>query len=378
MKKFYSFVLHDDVKKYRELLKRVDSYTVYHEPKFLLAEEKAEESPVNIFVYDDGVNIALLPSIKRNIGAIDGLENFSGYYDLKTPHEYSAVLASEQSAELYAKFFNALDEYCHDENIIFQFIRFNPYRQKDSEVAVQCGYNVALSNQQTYIDLEDSAENIFANYSSHARRDVRVAMRKKLYGNCILPTNDNVEIFRRLYVLNMQRLNAKKFFYFNAEYFSTLLTDNDFAKLIFVKHAEEVIAAAILLFSKNFAYYHLSCFNYAFAKFCPMDYLIHSCINISKSYQKKILHLGGGSSTLKKFKQKFSNHRVNYYIAHKIFDVVTYQKICDEYLKIHDDADINFMPLYRGECDKKVIAPPRFTVTIFKTFHLLQERRWAA
>ena len=358
MKKFYSFVLHDDVEKYRELLKRVDSYTVYHEPKFLLAEEKAEESPVNIFVYEDGNQIALLPSIKRNIGAIDGLENFSGYYDLKTPHEYSAVLASEQSAELYAKFFNALDEYCHDENIIFQFIRFNPYRQKDSEVAVQCGYNVTLSNQQTYVDLSDSAENIFASYSSSARRNVRTAIRNNLSCDCVEATADNIKIFQRLYTAAMNRLDAKPFFYFNAEYFSTLLTDNDFSKLIFVKNDNDVIASTILLLSKNISYYHLGCFDFSKSAYRPMDYLFDKLINISKSYNKKFLHLGGGSTTLKRFKQKFSNLLVNYYVAHKIFDVATYQKICDDYLKIHDGVDKNFMPLYRGECDKKVIIPP--------------------
>ena len=155
MKNFYSFVLHDNLEKYCELIKKVDAYSAYHEPKFLLAEEKAEEAPAIIFVYDDGEKIALLPSIKRDIGKIQGLENFSGYFDLKTPHEYSAVIASEASENLYKNFFNALDDYCRQNNIIFQFIRFNPYHQIDPNVAKSCGYNVILSSQQTYINLYD-------------------------------------------------------------------------------------------------------------------------------------------------------------------------------------------------------------------------------
>lgn len=118
MNNFYSFVLHDDVKKYSSLLKQMSSYTAYHTPQYLLAEEKAEEAPATIFAYDDGEQLALLPSIKRNIGAIRGLEKYDGFYDLKTPHEYSAVLASCDSEQLFVRFFNALENYCQEHKII--------------------------------------------------------------------------------------------------------------------------------------------------------------------------------------------------------------------------------------------------------------------
>ena len=220
-------MLHDNLEKYSELLKKVDAYSAYHEPKFLLAEEKAEESPIKIFVYDDGEKIALLPSIKRDIGKIQGLEKFGGYFDLKTPHEYSAVIASEASEILYKNFFNALDDYCRQNNIIFQFIRFNPYHQIDPNVAKNCGYNVILSNRQSCVTLQRPLEEILKSFSSSARRNIKTAMRKNLRCEEVAPTKSNVEIFQKLYTASMDRLEAKKFFYFNKDYFENMLFEND-------------------------------------------------------------------------------------------------------------------------------------------------------
>lgn len=344
----YSFVLHDDIDGYSRLLKRTDGYTAYHTPQYLLAEEAAEEAPVNIFVYDDGERLALLPSIKRNIGAVAGLEKYDGCYDLKTPHEYSSVLASDNSEQLCAKFFDGLAAHCRDNNVVFQFIRFNPYRQADLHAAERCGYHVTLSNRQTTVPLEQPAEKIFENFSSSARRNVRTAMRNNLTCDCVEHSCANVETFRRLYVASMKRLDAKPFFYFNAEYFAKLLNGNDDVKLVFVKHAEDVVAASILLLGGEYAYYHLGCFDVAFSHCRPMDYLLHRLIQIGKAHGKKFLHLGGGSPTLKDFKQRFSNARVDYYVAHKIFDEALYDEICSAYLKSVENVDKNFLPLYRG------------------------------
>ena len=350
MKDFYSFVLNDDLEKYSDLLKQMDDYTAYHTPQYLLAEEKAEEVPLTIFVYDDGEQLALLPSIKRNIGAIRGLERYGNYYDLKTPHEYSGVLTSDNSEQLCLKFFNALENYCQEHKIIFQFIRFNPYRQTDSRAAEKCGYNVTLSNQQTYVKLEHPLEKIFENFSPSARRNIRTALRNDLVCECVDASKENVDVFQRLYVSAMKRLDAKPFFYFNREYFYKLLIDNDVTKLVFVKHGKNVAAAAILLLSQEHSYYHLGCFDMAFSKLRPMDYLFYGLVKISKLYDKKFLHLGGGGLTLKRFKQKFSDALVDYYVAHKIFDGTIYKKICEEYLNATGgDVDKNFLPLYRSQ-----------------------------
>ena len=341
---FYSFVLSEHIAAYETLLAEVSDYTAYHGTKYLLAEEKAEEASVKIFVYDDGKNIAFMPSVQRNIGRIDGLLQFDGYYDIKTPHEYSGVLSNSDDGKNI--FFRALNDYCIKENIVFSFIRFNPYRN-DNEIAQKHGFDVIKSDEQIYLDLTLGTDIIWKQYKSPTRRNINRGKKSGLTAETVSGNTENVRIFYDGYKAAMDRLGAKKFFYFNEEYFFSLLQDEQH-KLTFVKTGDNVIAAGISLEDNEVLYTHLAWSNHVYSQMRPMDFLYWAWAQQGMAHGQKIMHMGGGSQSVKRFKSGISPARVDYYIGSKIFLPTIYEEICQAARNYYKNLDDSYKPMYRG------------------------------
>jgi len=341
--------LDDNIQLYKEYFDKAQYKTIYHHPQFLLAEEKAEDYRTYLYILAEKEGFVILPSIKRRINDIEIFKNETEeYFDLVTPHEYSGVIASEYNEELIRLFYKKLSVFCKNNQIIFSFIRFNPYRREHELAENFC---LIKSADQVYIDCNQ--EDITKEFSKLRIRNLKKARKEGM--SCVKVTKvlKNTEIFVELYRKAMERLNAKRFFYFNEEYFEQLFK-LDFADVFFVYDFEKqnVLAAAIILKDdfNQVAYYHLACRNAEIDVNCAMVLLIES---FSKELQEEgytTVHLAGGpTESLRQFKERFSTRRIEYYIGYNEIDNLRYRELCQLYCEKNVKyKDSDFLPLYRS------------------------------
>lgn len=370
MEQFIVWRLQDDIPRYNTYIQECIDTTPYHLTEYLLAEAQAEEGVTKVFLYEENGEFALLPEIQRKVNALPymytkgashnscpcGMVGLSpmkhslkeDVYDMITPHEYGGIVSNSFEIKLKQKLLTYILSYCNQNNIIFQFIRINPYLQKLPPVYQKSGYEVIHSNAQVYVDLTQTEEQIIVNYKSNVRRNIKRAEKEKLKCEIIHGSQKDMIVFQNMYQRSMEILEAKKFLYFNDKYFSKI-AECDCSRVSFVRdNTDKIIAAGILLLCNDTVYYHLGCFDREFSLKRPMNYLMHSMILWSRRNGYKIFHLGGGSKSLLQFKEGYSNTRIDYYIAYQICDALKYEAVCEHWRKQFPQyGEEKYYPLYR-------------------------------
>jgi CelD/BcsL family acetyltransferase involved in cellulose biosynthesis len=147
----------------------------------------------------------------------------------------------------------------------------------------------------------------------------------------------------------MQRLKANDYFYFSVDYFRTLIKDCEGSSLFIIRNkSNQPIAASILLHYGDIGHHHLTGYAPETELLRPNDYMIYSLINWGKSNQLQYLHLGGGALSICKFKAKFSNERIPYYVGYRVHIQEAYQLLCDIWRKENNLSQLaEYFPLYR-------------------------------
>ncbi len=349
MKNFEVWNLADDRQRYNKCLEKCNPRTVFHLTEYLLAEAEAENGITVVFYYEEDGMFALIPEVLRRINDLPYMvELEEELYDMITPHEYSGIISNSYDNALKNKLLKNILSYCRKNNIICQFIRLNPYLAELPLIYKENGFDVFHSNEQVYVNLEQTEENIMKQYRSNVRRNIKRAKREGLTFEIAEKNLFNVNAFQGMYRKSMYLLGARNFFYFNNRYFNKLI-ECDCSKLAFVKEETgKIIAASIMLLDRNTAYYHLGCSDREYALKRPMNYLMHSMILWSRRMGKQIFHLGGGHKSLMQFKEAYSETRIDYYVASQICDQKKYLNVCKKWKEQFSEIeDENYYPLYR-------------------------------
>lgn len=346
---FHVWNLRDDFQQYDQYIIRCVNVTPFHLTEYLLAEAWAENGDTKIFCYEEDGDFALIPEVIRKINDLPYMADLNEeLYDMIAPHEYGGIVSNSYDNVLKHKLLKEISEYCNKNNIIYQFIRINPYLKELPSIYRDNGFDVIYSNAQVYVDLRNTEEQIRKEYKADVRYGIRRAEREGLKF-CIADKNqDNINFFREGYQKAMDFLKARKFLYFNKAYFTKLL-ECDCSNLAVVTNKEgTMIAASIVLVANRMAYYHLSWFDRSYSSKCPMNYLLHSMILWAKENRCEIMHLAGGGKSLMKFKGGYSDTRIDYYIANQICDKKKYHIVCEKWReRFPEYIDENYYPLYR-------------------------------
>lgn len=339
-------MLDENVECYREYYHKASHKTIYHHPQFLLAEQRAEQYKIYLYIYEEQDRFAILPSVKRKINDIDVFSDLKEvFYDLITPHEYSGILSDRYDLDFYRKFYKELTAYCFGHNIIFQFIRFNPYSEE---------YKAAEGIQVTYSDAQDwvaCTEDILQHFQKRKAGYVRSAVKNGMRLVNTEKSKLDIECFFSYYTKAMDRLKARKFLYFNKTYFAELCKE-EFTKLFLVQSEDgsEVYSGAVILCDKENKriYYHLVFKNYGKEKVHSMEYMIFSLAEWARENGYISLHLGGGGEQLHRFKDGCTDKRVDYYIGSAVYNKEVYQKLEDLFCGKYPEAlDSQYLPIYR-------------------------------
>lgn len=300
-----------------------------------------------LFYYQDatvrGINVVMKRDVatdKHFVGRIsEGL-----YYDFASPYGYGGwIVEGEDPSSLFSEY----EYWCVKNGIISEFVRFHPvlenhqYSERAYEV-IPLGNTVAL-------DLT-SPEVIWANITSKNRNMIRKAQKN---GVVIYSGRypEIYEIFREIYNSTMDKDNADDYYYFESEFYTSVLNDlPQNAQVFYAVYDGKIIAASIMLTANGRMNYHLSGSVREFSNMAPTNLLLYEAALWGCANGCKTLYLGGGvgsgEDSLYKFKKAF--YRLDdvkrFYIGKKIF----IQEKYDELLNMRESIDDGYFPKYRA------------------------------
>lgn len=308
-----------------------------------------EGEPV-LFVYEEDDFFIALPVIKRKI------EN-SPFFDMTSAYGYCGPTSNIELSDLpeaaSARFKSSFLGFMKKENAICIFSRLHPFLNQH-HVLQNIG-GLKENGTTLYMDLSMSLDDQRRNYDKRLSRQIR-KLREKGYIIKELHTPEAIKSFTEMYWENMKRVNASAHYFFDEQYFASLLDVPEFEnKLLLIYDGPTLICGALLLLSGNIIRNHLSATSPDYLKESPSKLLTDEISLIGRRLGKKIFHLGGGvggkEDSLFEFKRYFSNLQVKDRIWCYINDDDAYNELV---LKNGNgiDTESNYFPLYRRPIKK--------------------------
>ncbi len=307
---------------------------IYYFPQYYSLQLTMNGSKGLMFFYENGNNIWLhtfiKSKIKKHLFEMDGVE----YFDLESAYGYAGPLCNTKDQIFKKKANGKFNEWCAENNIIAGFYRFHPLLKNhdlfDDDYEIIYDRNT-LAQEIHLFDFKYS-------YSAKVRNMINRCKREGVKIDCFNP-RDFFDKFKALYIKNMTRINAEKYYFFNNKYFSKLskIVQNE-GYLIGAVYKDSWAGSSIFLKGGDNLHYHLSASDRSLNIPGVVNAIIHKAILIAKENNLNILHLGGGNSNSKednlyKFKKKMANQEHKFYIARKIYKKSTYLKIKKQWSK---------------------------------------------
>lgn len=323
---------------------------IYFEERYCKLFEAVEKGDFQIYNFHNEFGEIRHLFIKRKIPfTIAGKQ----YFDLVTPYGYGGpqILQCETGMEnqLVKAFESDFQQYCLDQDIVSEFIRFHPLSYNAQDF-LAC-YEVAYLRETVGTNLTDDEQAIEQEFSKSAKKNIRQALKAGVEYRCTLNPRE-LGAFKSIYYATMDRNDADAFYYFKDDYFADL-TDllGEHLLLIEVLYEGEVIGAALNFVYNNLAHTHLSGTLVEFNRLSPASILYYALVLWGEEHGIDYIHGGGGRTNrpddkLYLFKKQFGIQTgFHFYIGRKIWNKNIYDELCDA---VGVEEETEFFPAYRS------------------------------
>lgn len=299
-------------------------------------------------------NTVCYPFIKRPVN-LPFLNNaVPNDYDIITPYGYGGPLAQNLNKQIIDDFRIQFDEYCRTNNIVSEFIRFNPLLENHQYLD---GFvDVVYDRETVYIDLTKSKEEIVRKFHKNHRRNLNKAIKNKLEFKALENQSALLYLdeFYELYNKTMDKLSASEYYYFSREYLKELLfglNNNSMIAAVFLE--EKMIAGALCMYENEFLHYHLGCSDQDFLNLGTNVYQFYNTALWGKQNDLQTFHLGGGHvgrDSLFEFKHRFNQEgTVKFFIGKKIHNMEKYYSLVSNWEQYYSQrTSSEFFPAYRA------------------------------
>ena len=350
MKKKYKVFSLAESDKWNEYYDRIEGKDkdIYYTSSIINAFEKFENTQALLFIYEEDENLAYYPFFKRTI---DG----SNYFDITTQFTYGGPLfkINSNSEEFIDNFRSAFGDYCREDGIISELIRFHPFI--NSNLLLDGYVEIKVVNNGIFMDLDKTEIEIVNNY--HPK--VNYQIKKATQNGCKVIFSKNLkdlDYFFSIYEHTMERNNANNSFYFlNKEFLQLLLEQlkNNF-EFVFIEKEGVYVSTGLILFSEQYANTVIGGTLKEYFKFHPHRLLRHalSLSYLNKSQTKLILGTGVSmDDSIFDYKKRFNpNGEYKFLMGMKIHDEEKYNELVKKRQEIYPDKELNpnYFPLYRS------------------------------
>lgn len=315
-----------------------------------------------LFYHENDYGAVVYPFLRRKLENLYYIsrELEGDYFDIITPYGYGGPFIISDGNNLHEniikEFCLEFTNYCKDNNIISEFIRFHPLYE--NHIYFSKEIEIALKNKVVYVDLSASKNDIWNNYEYNNKKNIKKALKS---GIEIIIDNDldYMDRFIDIYYTTMNRRKAKKYYYFSNAFF-TYIKDNfkEKAILFLAKKSHEIISVELALYDNNIIYSFLGGTLEQYFILRPNNLLKHELILWAKEKGLRYYLIGGGYSLndgIFNYKKSFSKNGIKeFYVGKKIHNIIKYNELKEELKKYLFNnypeiklEEIEYFPIYR-------------------------------
>ncbi|SHK17242.1 Acetyltransferase (GNAT) domain-containing protein [Clostridium cavendishii DSM 21758] len=328
-------ILNSDAIEWNKYIEKLpfEKRDIYFTREYLKLYEINGDGTAKLFVYEEDKNIAIYPFLIREI---EGYSLDNTYYDMESAYGYGGpVVSNENDNKFLQNFERIFIQYCNDNNIIAEFIRFNPCI-KNEKIFTN---NIAVIKNRTTVslNLNKTIDDIWKNdIKSKNRNMIRKAEKNGLY----VEIKNDYSTFKEIYEETMGKVSAYEYYYFKPSYYDNMENDKNYIMLN-VKLEDKIIASAIFMKYGEYFHYHLAGSRKEYLGFAPNNLLLWEAIKYANQNGYKLFHFGGGltnslEDNLFKFKSSFSNDSLEFYIGKRIHNVEIYNFLINKWEEGHN------------------------------------------
>lgn len=327
---------------------------IYFTKEYGSIYEENKEGKLETYTYESEIGKVIYRFLKREIE----LSKEKQLFDIITPYGYGGpLLLNYKEADLdnlIKEFRENFQEYCYKNNIVSEFVRFHPLFENHKGMQLY----IDIENPRSTICMElISKDYIWENLFPSCKNQIRKAIKNGVTIE-VGSIETDLEEFIKMYKSTMMKNNARKYYYFNEEFFRNTqryLKDN--LTIFKAVYKGETILSSLIMSYKDYAHYHLTGSKKEFLNLGVNNLILYEISLWAMNKGCKYFHLGGGylgdEDSLFKFKKGFSKstkgHK-DFYIGKKINLPKEYEKlvkICEEEKQL-SLSSINFFPAYRA------------------------------
>lgn len=334
----------EEKEEWQNVLNTVKYYDFYHTYDYHQLSRETNEKPL-LIKYENNGNIIGLPILLRKIFDTD-------YYDVTSVYGYAGPVHNNINSSFdNTDFVNQLNQFFREKNVISVFSRLNPFIANQESILKGLGDRVQLG-KVVNIDLTKDVDVQRSVFSKTTKRYINKV--RKLCSVKTSNSEEDIATFIALYYENMDRVNAKKNYYFTKEYFNDFIHSSDFqTDVLLATHNEtnEVISAAMMVKTNDIIQYHISGTRNDFLHLTPIRLLIDEMRIKGTEDQFTYFNLGGGlgsaDDSLFRFKSSFSKDFKDFKVWKYIVNQEIYDKLTKQFTNVEEETD--FFPLYRAK-----------------------------
>ncbi|YAF97750.1 MAG: FemAB family protein [Nodularia sp. CChRGM 3473] len=334
-------------------------HDVYHLPEYLYTEGKRTNSIPQAILLSEDDKIFYLPYLLRSCNQLfDDCLEYKDIFDIVSPNGYPGILLNEVAAstpEFLKLAIQELMRVLQERKVCSAFLRLHPIINQgfDQKLSSQI---FSISGETVSIDLTVSVEEIWHQTRPEHRTHINRCKRAGFIAK-IVPLAEYIDDFIFIYHQTMNRVDAKKSFYFDSEYFNNLANLNEKVHLCIVELANQVACAGIFTECCGIVQYHLGGTKSEFLKQTPSKLMFDYVRLWAKERGNKVLHLGGGvgaaKDSLYNFKAGFSKQRHPFLTLRLIIDEEKYTNLVLARAKLLNTEpktllNSNYFPAYRS------------------------------
>lgn len=346
-----NFEITNDFNKWEEIYDSTSFFhgKSYYSPQYCKAIEYNGEGKALLCYFDidtqEGNFKIIYPFILKEIPAELTKELSSKpLFDIESPYGYGGPMLLAEDGYVYNEerdpgnelayyFTGEFLKWANENNIVAEFVRFNPMTMNHNLFVSQ--YDISLNRRTIDINTLPNFNSILGKGSSARRRNYYKAVNNGLEAVwCPLNEKDAMQCFRELYEKRMEQLEAEKYYNFSDAYFKALAELPESKALISIAlyNGKIPVASSLFLFDEFSAHYHLGGSDDSYKDLQGSAFLLWEAARATHEMGLECLHIGGGLSLepddkLFAFKKGFSSRVREFYVGKRIINHWFYQEI---------------------------------------------------
>jgi len=306
---------------------------VFFTPEYYKIFEGTNQARSCCFIFEDKGKKIIYPFLLYPIAGL-GYTCEKPLFDITGPHGYNGAVANTEDKEFIDSFNECFTQYCNENNIIAEFVRFHPVFQNEKYFTRTQN---SKANKNIVVDLH--VNDLFSSYEYSVRKNIKKAIRsgltvKRYQGKQI--TDEILNQFYDIYCKTLSRNSAGQNSVFQFSFFSSLVQSVCDQSCIFFTYYDTVpVSTELVLWGTSVGYSYLGGTLSEYFHLRPNEILKFELMKFLKQNGLQYFLLGGGKEIndgIYNYKANFARDGIlDFWIGKKIYNEAAYTSLIDQW-----------------------------------------------